>query len=148
MVLFFAFFRGVEQGRFSKLDDRDDLRQILLRIADCRAKDQLRRHLAPKRGGGHVRGESAFHAGDNDSTTAGIGKCQDFRATPETVDDLIAFLKANWRLFRDEGLGKVAVDKIEGYKNKEIAERNEMSLRAVERKLGLIRDMLQKEEQA
>src|SRR5262245_52849568 len=51
---FEAFFRGVRENRFSKLDDRDDLWQLLIMLADRRAHDFMRRELAERRGDGRV----------------------------------------------------------------------------------------------
>src|SRR5262245_26561831 len=42
---FAGFFRGVQEHRFSKLDDRHDLWQLLIMLVDRRAKDHLRREL-------------------------------------------------------------------------------------------------------
>src|SRR5260221_7651602 len=54
---FAAFFRGVEMNHFSKLEDRQDLWQLLIMLADRRAKDHMRRQLGPQRGLGQVRGD-------------------------------------------------------------------------------------------
>ena len=45
-------------------------------------------------------------------------------------------------MFNDETLSKIALDKLQGYINREITERHGMALRSVERKLQLIRRML------
>ena len=57
---FDGFLRGVAESRFPQLDDRDDFWQVLVMLTDRRAVDHRRRELAARRGGGVVRGESAF----------------------------------------------------------------------------------------
>ena len=47
---FDSFFRGVERGRFPKLDDRDDLWQVLLLITERKAFDLLA-HRGPAKTG-------------------------------------------------------------------------------------------------
>ena len=72
----------------------------------------------------------------------GFGKIEGREPTRETVDDLIRVLRASWEMFNDETLSKIALDKLQGYINREITERHGMALRSVERKLQLIRRML------
>ena len=50
--------RGVQEGRFPNLHDRDDLWQILVMLTQRKAASQQRRVLSAKRGGGKVRGDS------------------------------------------------------------------------------------------
>src|SRR4051812_20602016 len=47
---FASFFRCAEEGRFARLDDRNDLWQVLVLLTDRKAKQLLRRELADKRG--------------------------------------------------------------------------------------------------
>src|SRR5262245_5758818 len=51
---FDSFCRAAEQGRFPRLDDRDDLWQILVMITVRKAADQANRERRQKRGGGAV----------------------------------------------------------------------------------------------
>ena len=53
------FLRGVEDGRFTRLDDRDDLWQVLVMLTERKAIGLRRHDPGEKRGGGQVRGESA-----------------------------------------------------------------------------------------
>ena len=57
---FMAFLNGVELRRFSKLGDRHELWTLLVTLVERKAIDQIRWTLADRRGGGKVRGESAF----------------------------------------------------------------------------------------
>lgn len=57
---FESFFRGVEAGRFPQLNDREDLRKVLLSLTARTVCAYKRHHMAKKRGAGQVRGESVF----------------------------------------------------------------------------------------
>ena len=49
--VFDRFFRAAKENRFARLQDRDDLWQILLMLTERQATHQLRRAGAAKRGG-------------------------------------------------------------------------------------------------
>ncbi len=84
LAAFASFCKGVEAGRFSKLDDRDDLWQVLIVLTERKAIDQIRRQCAQIRGGGDVRGESALEAGNpSGSSPPGLGRVVDAGPTPE-----------------------------------------------------------------
>src|SRR5581483_5528352 len=57
---FESFCRAAEQGRFPKLEDREDLWQLLVVLADRKAANLARDARAQKRGGGRVRHLSAL----------------------------------------------------------------------------------------
>src|ERR1700722_9674826 len=57
---FDSFCRGAERDRFPQLTDRDGLWPLLVIITARKALDQAQRERRPKRGGGDVRGESAW----------------------------------------------------------------------------------------
>ena len=87
-----------------------------------------------------------FKGGDQSSSgDGGFAGVEGYEPTPETVDALLNFLRTRWDTFQDETLSKIALDKLQGYSNAEIAEMNEMALRSVERKLQLIRRLLTEE---
>ena len=138
--VFDAAFRGVREGRFSKLSDRHDLWQILVMLTERKAIALKRRGRALKRGLGRVRGESVFGkaAGDN-MAPAGLSQFAGRECTPEfaaAASDQLANLLAS---LPDDTLRNVAVGKLAGYTNPELSDRLGLSLRAVERKLSLVR---------
>lgn len=64
---FDAFFRGVAEGRFPRLEGRDDLWRLLVSLALREASNQRRRERQQKRGGGRVRpGTDVSTPGDGD----------------------------------------------------------------------------------
>ena len=54
---FDSFCRGVKNGRFPRLDDRDDLWRILVVLTQRKVADQVRHEMTLRRGGGKVHGE-------------------------------------------------------------------------------------------
>ena len=143
---FDGFFRGVRAGRFSRLSDRDDLWQVLVVLTERKAMDQRRRELADKRGGGHVRGESAFQqAGSCASSHGGISQISAGEPDAEFAVQVAEEFDRLLHKLGDETLRNVALKKMNGHTNSEIADNLNMGLRSVERKLGVIRRILQED---
>ncbi len=133
---FASLFRGLEAERFKRLNDRDDLWQVLVMLTARKAVNQRKRELAQKRGGGNVRGESVFADGDGDSP-AGIAE---FLAeqTPVFTAEMEEECQRLFDLLDDE-LQQIALWRLEGYTNKEIADMTGHILTWVERKFRIIR---------
>ena len=136
---FDAFFQGVEDGRFSRLDDRDDLWQVLVMLTERKAIKLIRHERAGKRGAGRLRGESALAGPDGSSYPNGLGQVAANEPTPEFAVQVGEECVQLLNCLDDDVLRQIAVGKLEGYNNAELAERLKLSLRAVERKLSLIR---------
>lgn len=138
---FDSFFDGIQQRRFPDLYDRNDLWRLLVVITARKAINQTKRYRRLKRGGGKVRGGSAFAAGGSDSDLANvIGE----EPTPEFAALVADELRTMLDLLEDELLRDIAVWKMEGYANAEIAALADVSSRTVARKLGLIRKKLER----
>jgi DNA-directed RNA polymerase specialized sigma24 family protein len=137
---FHDLLRGVEDGRFSRLDDREDLWQVLVMLTERKAIG-LRRHVqAEKRGGGQVRGESVLAADfPLISAAPGIGQLPGCDPTPQIAAQVQEESSRLYRLLEDDTLRQIARGKLEGFTNAELARQLGLSLRAVERKLQLIR---------
>lgn len=54
------FFQAVEDGRFTQLENRDDMWQVLLMLVSRAVSRQKKHQRTAKRGGDKLRGESAF----------------------------------------------------------------------------------------
>jgi len=136
---FGSLFRGVEQYRFRRLADRDDLWQLLVMLTARKAINQRRRELAQKRGGGNVRGESAFAgaAGDADHP-AGMAEFLADEQTPAFTTEMEEECRRLFELLDDE-LRQIAFWRLEGYSNREIAEMTNHIPTWVERKFRIIR---------
>lgn len=134
-----SFFRGAEQGRFPQLDDRDDLWKVLVTITLRKGFAQIRRETRQKRGGGKTRGESVFEAAGADDLRRGIEAAFGDDPTPETAALLAEACEQKLAALDDEMLRQIALLKMEGYTNDEIANQLGCVTRTVERKLERIR---------
>jgi DNA-directed RNA polymerase specialized sigma24 family protein len=133
---FASFCRGVERNCFPRLDDRDDLWRVLVVIASRKASN-LRRHQGQlKRGGGLEPGDVAKVA---------LEDIVSQEPTPEFAVEVAEEYRRLLGLLADPDLEAVAVCKMEGRTTAEVAERLSCSPRSVERKLELIRDIWQAE---
>ncbi|MFO0949408.1 MAG: ECF-type sigma factor [Planctomycetota bacterium] len=144
---FHLFCRGAAEDRFPKLEDRDDLWQLLVMLTDRKAIDQVRRHeLRLKRGGGRVVGESAF--GTPSARGGGIHELAGFEPTPEFAALVAEEQERLLAKLNDDLLRAIALWKLAGYSNEEIAEKIGKTPRTVTRKLDLIRVIWSQEEKA
>lgn len=139
---FHSFCRGVKDDRFRQLATRNDLWQILAMITTRKALRQIERERAQKRGGGAVRGESVFLKPGGQFDPAGIEQFIGFGPTPEfevlAEDEFSQLLDC----IDQPDLREVALLRLDGYSNEEIAKRIGRNVRSVERKLKLIRSLL------
>jgi len=139
---FDSFCRGAEKGRFPKLDDRDNLWRLLVVITERKACDLVQHERRQKRGGGEVRGESGFEdALDFPEGEAGLEQLASHEPTPEMAAQVAEECRRLLQLLGDATLRSVAVWKMEGYTNAEIAVKLGCVPVTVERKLQLIRGL-------
>jgi DNA-directed RNA polymerase specialized sigma24 family protein len=131
---FNSFCRGVEGGRFPKLADRDDLWRVLVVLTARKAAHLLRDQNRQKRGG---LAEPLRIGADDGEVEAVLSTEPTPEFAAETADE---FRRLLGRL-QDQELEQVAVWKLEGFTNDEIAERLACAPRTVERKLRLIREV-------
>jgi DNA-directed RNA polymerase specialized sigma24 family protein len=135
---FNSFFRGVDNGRFPELNDREDLWQVLMLLTERKAVNEFRREKALKRGGGNVRGDSCFAAGA-DSGKQGIDEIGAPGPTPELAAILTEECRRLFQVLDEPELRVVALLKMEGFTNEEIARSLDRVPRSIERKLRAIR---------
>jgi DNA-directed RNA polymerase specialized sigma24 family protein len=139
---FDSFCRGAARGRYPHLTDRDNLWHLLVTITARKALQLRRRERRQKRGGGNVRGDSAFQFGTDDSAEEGdIEQIIGTTPTPEFAAQTAEEYQRLLARLTDPSLRSIAVWKMEGYSNEEIAARLGCVPRTVERKLGLIRTL-------
>jgi DNA-directed RNA polymerase specialized sigma24 family protein len=136
---FHSLCEGVRQGRFPRLDDRDDLWRILIHLTAGKAVDQHRRERRQKRGGGGVLRESDMLA----SAGTGGRNPLDPLIGSEPSPEFAAMVAEEYRR-RIESLGEptlrlIAERKLACCTNQEIARELGVSLRTVTLKLKLIR---------
>jgi DNA-directed RNA polymerase specialized sigma24 family protein len=129
---------GAAEGRFERLKDRDDLWRLLVVITVRKVFDQIKRQRQLKRGGGRVVSEAALAGVDPDSP-GGFEQCIAREPTPEFAAILAEEVQKRIDSLEDENLRQVALWRLEGYSNNDIAQRLGCVGRSVERKLELIR---------
>jgi DNA-directed RNA polymerase specialized sigma24 family protein len=135
-----SFFQCAQEGNLPQLSDRDDLWSLLVVITARKAVNQRVPELRAKRGGGHIRGESAL---DNDNATSpGIAGIVGAEPTPEFAAQVTEQLYRLMEDLDDPAHRLIAFWKLEGRTNPEIARHLDCSLSAVERKLRMIRRSL------
>ncbi len=141
LSVFDSLCKGAAAGRFTELAGREDLWYLLLSITKQKSIDHIRFYDRQKRGGSH-------HAADADGEKP-IGRnikridIEDIVSKVPTPDDLAAIDEDYQRLLgllRDDTLRRIAVWKMEGSTNQEIAHKLGISIRSIERKLKLIRE--------
>ena len=135
---FDSFFRGAEKGRFPDLNDRDGLWRLLVVMTRRKAAHLKRDECRQKRGGGGVVDQAAL-AGAAGEEEAGLDWLAGEEPTPEFAAQLAEECERLLGRLGDPGLRSLAVWKMEGYTNEEIAARLGCCLSTVERRLQLIR---------
>lgn len=139
---FASFCRGAREGRFAQLCDRDNLWPLLFSITANKARGLREREGAAKRGGGQVHDQSVLDGlGGPGDELMGIEQIAGTEPTPEFAAQVAEEYRQLLDRLEDDTLRDVAVWKMEGWTNEEIAARSGCVTRTVERKLALIRDM-------
>jgi RNA polymerase sigma factor (sigma-70 family) len=144
---FQSFFRGVASSRFPRLDDRDNLWRLLVVITARKALDQLAHEHAQRRGGCAVRSETRIPSREPEWDDSAIEQVVGDEPTPEFAAQVAEQCQRLLDRLGDEGLCHVAVWKMEGFTNDEIAERLDCSRRTVSLKLEAIRIIWSQEPQ-
>jgi DNA-directed RNA polymerase specialized sigma24 family protein len=140
---FDSFCRGAAQGRFPQLHDRNNLWNLLVVLTARKASRLVGSERSQKRGGGMVRGDSAL-AGSPESE-GGLNGVASAEPTPEFAAQVAEECRRLLDLLADAPLRSLALWKLEGYTNAEIAAKLGCATPTVERRLRLIRKSWEKE---
>jgi DNA-directed RNA polymerase specialized sigma24 family protein len=135
---FDSFCRGAQAGRFPQLADRDNLWRLLVVLTARKAIDLVNRERRLKRGGGMVKGESAF-AGAEESGAPGMEQVVGDEPTPAFAAQVAEQCQQLLDQLGDDALRSIAVWKMEGHTNEEIAAKLDCSLSTIELRLRVIR---------
>ena len=143
---FDSFCRAAEAGRFPQLHDRDNLWQVLSALTARKALDLARHEQRQKRGGGRVRDEAALPPpAGSAAEEAALAQILAREPTPEMAAQVAEECRRLLTCLGDAELEAVAVWKMEGHTNQEIAAQLGCVPRTVGRMLRLIRTIWQKE---
>ncbi len=138
--VFESFYRAAEDGRFPDLSGRDDLWRLLLKMSARKVIDK-RRHDHRQRRGAGAAVRSLDDRGEDEAVFEVIGN----EPSPEMVLMMAESLERLLGHLGDGQLQEIAVGKLEGFSNGELAERFGCSERTIERRLHLIREKCQQE---
>ena len=143
LSVFHCLCRGAADGRFARLEDRDDLWQILVTVTARKAVDQHRRLYSQKRGGDAVWIESEM--ADVDSALAALDQLSDDQPTPDMLVELMEEYDRLLQQLGDDTLRRIVLLKIEGLTNRDVASQLNITPRSVQRKLQRIQRQWRKE---
>jgi DNA-directed RNA polymerase specialized sigma24 family protein len=135
---FKSFCLRAEEGKFPKLDDREDLWRILTMLTSRKASGQIKYDGQEKRDWHKEQHDEERDTADNSEEgllIQVISKEPDPAFVSEMMD------QCNWLLkeLKDEQLKKIALWKLEGRTNEEIASEMGCSPATIERRLHMIR---------
>ncbi len=138
---FHSFCQGLRAGRFPDITDGHDLWRLLVVITARKAADLANHNRRQKRGAGAVRGDSALASPRHEGEGGGgaWGKVIGSEPTPEFSCQVREELDRLLALLGDATLTEIAMAKLEGHSNDEIASQLQVVPRTIERKLALIR---------
>jgi DNA-directed RNA polymerase specialized sigma24 family protein len=136
---FDSLCRAVEQGRFPRLEDRDDLWQVLYVITVRKACDLAQHEGRARRGGGKVQDLG-------DLVAEGAIAVAAREPDPELAAQVAEECRRLLARLNNDTLRSVALWKMEGYTNEEIAAKLGCVRYTVDRKLKAIRDIWSSEE--
>jgi DNA-directed RNA polymerase specialized sigma24 family protein len=129
-----SFYRGAARGRFPQLADRDELWQLLVVITVRKVYDLVRHEGRPSRGGGRLQTLS-------DLVDAGAGELLGNEPTPELAAQVAEECTRLLDRLGNDTLRSVALWKMEGHTNEEIAAKLGCVRFTVDRKLQNIRQI-------
>src|SRR5262245_34737304 len=136
---FHSFFRGISRGSYPQLQDRHNLWRLLVIITARKALDQLAHEHSKRQGGGTVQNQSRMLLEESDWNDAALQQVIGDEPTPEFAAQVAEEYQRLLDLLDDESLREVAVRKMEGHTNDEVAGQLNCSKRTVARKLETIR---------
>lgn len=132
-----SYFRGVAAGRFDGVRDRYDLWHLLAKITARKVVVRQRRFYAQKRP--RPLDEAGLAARGDASGINGLDQVIDHDRNPEAVVEFTDELRFRLQQLPDDEFRQLALLKLEGYTNSEIAERLGTYQRKIERRLEITR---------
>jgi DNA-directed RNA polymerase specialized sigma24 family protein len=130
---FDVFCRGLAEGRYPELADREQLWQILATITRRKARDRFQAETCQKRGG----------PSSAEGPEADLNAVADSRAGPEFEVLMADQCRRLLGLLQSARLEQVVLWKLDGYTNDEIAARLGLTRWSVGRMLNCVREIWQ-----
>ncbi len=141
---FRSFCLGAREGRFPQLLDSDSLWPLLMVITANKSVDLIRKNNRLRRGGGvRVRQDGS------DTTSSILNEILGKEPTPEfaaELSDQLQRLLNKLRSKGDDDLVRIALFRMDGYSHREIADKIGCSVRSIDRKMIMIAQVWEKDE--
>ena len=131
-----SFFRRAAGGEFPQLSRRHELWSLLVTIVTRKAVNRLKKDQALKRGGAHHKRPLRE---EGDSSRQSLPELMASEPAPEVLAELNEELQRRLAQLDDGLLRDVALLRLQGYTNVEIAQRLGIAERTVRRKINRIR---------
>jgi DNA-directed RNA polymerase specialized sigma24 family protein len=131
--------RGAAQGRFSLLADRHGLWRLLPVSTERRAADLVKYGSRAKQGGRQTLPEAALPGQGSAGDGLGLANLPGPEPDPAFAAQVAQEYRRPLDRLGDDELRAIAVVKMEGYTNEQLAERLGCALATVERRLRVIR---------
>lgn len=141
---FRSFCLGARDGRFPQLLDSDSLWPLLMVITANKSVDLIRRNNRLRRGG-----RANVQRDNTNSAVSILNEIMSKEPTPEfaaEVADQLQRLLNKLREKGDDDLSRIALLRMDGFSHKEIADRIGCSVRSIDRKMIVIAQVWEKDE--
>jgi len=135
-----SFFRGMKDGRYPELRNRGAFWNLLLTIAYRKASKLRKKENALKRGGGTVQNFTSVAAASDDGVPLDVA----LEADP-TEEEIAVAVEEMTEGLGDDVLRTIALRRLQGYTDKEIARKLGVAERTVIRKRRRIQAIWQSE---
>jgi RNA polymerase sigma factor (sigma-70 family) len=136
---FHTLYQAASRNRLPDMKNRDDLWQSLLVITSGKVTDAKRREFSLKRGGNRVRSDEPGLATGSTPATGLLDSIQSDEPDPEIAAIVAEEFELLLSRLEDRELQEIAILKLQGFTNTEIAAHLDCSERTVKRRLTVIR---------
>lgn len=139
--VFDSLWEHAREQKFADTDlnDREGFWRLLCRYMNSKTIDLVRRERAQKRGGGHVRGESAL-MGPSGSIGGGLDQQREDGVPPVDQAMMLERYVNLMATLPNDVIREIVVLRMEGFELGDIAKQMDYSERSVRRKLRIARD--------
>lgn len=139
MSVFCALNNAAANNRLNELTNRNELWALLLTITQRKIINAHRYNSAQKRNTMRTQNETDMNSAFASTQIFNMDLLASQDPTPETLSILNEQFRSLIEQLNDVKLQKIAIKKMEGYKNEEISRDIGVALRTTERKLKVIR---------
>jgi len=136
---FHSVCSGISAGRFPDLNDRESLLHLLLAITSRKVSQRVRHDHRKRRDVNRLITDSIFVRSSGDVLPRVVDSVPSREPTPEFAIEFVDVCESLFKSLDDQQLKDVALLRIEGFEDSEIAKKLNCSRRTVQRRLEIIR---------